>query len=62
MKSEPRLCIFRIGQLGDLLVATPALWVIRENFPQAHLTLLSEKHLGKSYVSAPQVFGDRMDQ
>lgn len=44
------ILIFRVGQLGDTVVALPALWAIRQHFPTAHLTYLSDRHPGKSYV------------
>ena len=37
-----RLLVFRFGQLGDTITALPALWTLREQFPAAHLALLSE--------------------
>jgi ADP-heptose:LPS heptosyltransferase len=33
--------VFRIGHLGDTLVALPAFWALRKRFPDAHITLLS---------------------
>lgn len=47
-----KILIFRIGQLGDTIVALPAMWVVRRHFPQAELTLLSDRHPGKTYVLA----------
>ncbi len=35
------ILIFRIGHLGDTVVALPALWAIRRRFPLARLTLLT---------------------
>ena len=49
------MLVFRIGQLGDTIVALPALWVLRRQFPQAHLTLLSDRHPRKNYVLAPDL-------
>jgi heptosyltransferase-3 len=37
-----RLLIYRFGQIGDTIAALPALWLLRQQFPQAHFTLLSE--------------------
>ncbi|MGZ0656213.1 glycosyltransferase family 9 protein [Coraliomargarita sp. W4R53] len=45
-----KVLIFRVGQLGDTLVAVPALRAIKANYPQAKLVLLYDQHLGKSYV------------
>lgn len=38
--NSTRLLIFRIGYLGDTIIALPALHSVRRNFPYAHLTLL----------------------
>jgi len=48
---QERVLVYRIGQLGDSLVALPALWAIREHFAKAHLTLLTNRYTSKSYVS-----------
>jgi len=45
-----KILIFHVGQLGDTVVALPALWAIRDHFPRAHITLLSDRHAGKPYV------------
>lgn len=50
------LLIFRIGNLGDAVVALPALWALRTNFPGAKLTLLSNIDRGnRNYLSARDV-------
>ena len=36
-----RVCIYRIGNIGDLLCALPAMYAIRQAYPAAHLTVLS---------------------
>jgi ADP-heptose:LPS heptosyltransferase len=36
-----RICVYRIGAIGDLVCATPALFAIRRAYPEAHLTLLT---------------------
>jgi ADP-heptose:LPS heptosyltransferase len=36
-----RLLIYRLGSLGDTLLALPAFHLIRENFPEARITLLT---------------------
>lgn len=36
-----RVCIFRIGNIGDIACALPAMRAVRNAFPDAHLTLLS---------------------
>jgi heptosyltransferase-3 len=36
-----KILIFRTGHLGDTVIALPALWAIRDAFPDAQLTLLT---------------------
>ena len=36
-----RICVYRIGAIGDLICATPALYAIRRAYPNARLTLLT---------------------
>src|SRR5882672_505256 len=47
-----RILVFRIGQLGDTIVALPAMWAVRKHFPNAKLTLLCDRHPGKPRVLA----------
>src|SRR5690242_8512751 len=53
--SQQSILIFRIGSLGDTVVSLPALWVVREQFPQARLTMLCDHHPRKKYVLAPDL-------
>ncbi len=50
--SPERILVYRIGQLGDTIVALPAMWSIRKEFPNAHMALLSDSHPKSGYVSA----------
>lgn len=50
-----RLLVFRIGQLGDTIVALPAMWAIRRCYPQASLTLLCDRHPRQNYVLTPDL-------
>ncbi|MEQ1763864.1 MAG: glycosyltransferase family 9 protein [Pyrinomonadaceae bacterium] len=51
-----RILIFRIGHLGDTLIALPALWAIRDKFPGAHLTLLTNIDMrNPNYISPRDV-------
>src|SRR6266550_9537314 len=36
-----RILVFRVGHLGDTVIALPALWAIKRKFPRAHIALLS---------------------
>jgi ADP-heptose:LPS heptosyltransferase len=50
--SPKRILVFRIGQLGDTIVALPAMWLVRKNYPAAHMALLCDRHPGKTHVVA----------
>jgi asparagine synthase (glutamine-hydrolysing) len=52
-----RILVFRIGQLGDTIIALPAMQAIRNRFPDAHLTLLCDRHPGKSFVLGSDLLG-----
>ena len=49
------ILIFHIGSVGDTLVNVPALRVVRENFPNAHITMLSALQNRSGYVQASEV-------
>lgn len=52
---DEKILIFHIGQLGDTLVSVPSLHVIKDCFPNAHITLLCDKHNEGKYVMAADV-------
>lgn len=58
MNSAKKILIFRVGQLGDMLVSIPALWAIRNNYPEAHLALLCVEHIKRDYVTASDLLED----
>jgi len=47
--------VFQIGQIGDTIVALPAFWAIRKQFPKEHLTLLSDRQPDRRCVSGVQL-------
>jgi len=49
------ILLFTTGQLGDTLASVPSILSIRNFFPDSRITLLYDKHVGKHYVSAPDV-------
>jgi ADP-heptose:LPS heptosyltransferase len=50
MPQTPRnLLAFKIGQIGDTVAAVPSLWVLRRQFPDARIHLLSEKSRRKNH-------------
>lgn len=54
----PAILIFRTGQLGDTLVAMPAIRSIRKKYPRHRLILLTDRHSSNSgYVSSWDLFG-----
>jgi len=54
MKND-RILVYHIGSLGDTLVALPALRAVRENFPLAHITLLTDLQSGKNRVQCHDI-------
>ncbi|MCP9475640.1 MAG: glycosyltransferase family 9 protein [Nitrospira sp.] len=40
-KSPERICVYRIGNVGDTVCAIPALWAIRQTWPSARLMILT---------------------
>jgi ADP-heptose:LPS heptosyltransferase len=50
-----RILVYRIGQLGDTIIALPAMWAVRRCFPNAYMALLSDRHSRSGYVLAQQV-------
>lgn len=57
MKSElRRILVYRIGSLGDTLVALPALWALKQNYPNSTFYLLSENRMGLARVAGKSLF------
>src|SRR5438552_12139853 len=54
-RTGPKVLIYRIGQLGDTIIALPALWAVRRAFPKARMTYLASDHPGSGYVAARSV-------
>lgn len=50
-----KVLIYRFGQLGDTIVALPALWAIRDAFPNASLTYLNSNHPGRGFVLPQEI-------
>lgn len=55
--SPKKILVFRIGQLGDMIVALPALWAVRRYWPDAKLTLLCDAYPYRSYVLGSEILG-----
>jgi heptosyltransferase III len=53
--SRPRILVYRTGQIGDTLIALPAMWAIRQHFPSAYLCLLTGKHRKSNFLLATEV-------
>lgn len=54
---KPRILVIRGGAIGDFILTLPAIRLLRENFPQAHLEILGYKHIvavaeGRYYADA----------
>jgi len=54
---KPRILVIRGGAIGDFILTLPAIRLIRESFPNAHLEILGYKHIialaeGRFYADA----------
>ncbi len=47
-----RILLYRIGQIGDTVIALPAIWAIRRSFPKAFLALLNDQQTGRDCLPA----------
>lgn len=51
-----KILVFRIGHLGDTLIALPAFWQLRNTFPESEITLLSNvDRRNPHYLSAKSI-------
>lgn len=50
-----RILVFHTGSLGDTLVAIPALCAVRENFPDAHITMLTDDQPRRVLIQAGSI-------
>lgn len=55
--SPKKILVFRIGQLGDMIVALPALWAVRRHWPDAKLTLLCDAYPGHTHSLGAELLG-----
>src|SRR5687768_4216490 len=53
-KEIKKLLIFRPGHLGDTVVALPAIWSLRDAFPEAKITLLANIDTRDEHKLAPK--------
>jgi ADP-heptose:LPS heptosyltransferase len=54
-KPPNRVLIYRVGHLGDTVIALPALQATRQTFGTAHIALLGNAYVGKDRVTARDV-------
>jgi len=50
-----RVLVYRIGQLGDTIMALPAMRAVRKHFPDAHIELLCDRHERTNYMLAADI-------
>lgn len=50
-----KICIYKIGNIGDMICAIPAMYKVRQTYPQASITLLTS---GGGYANAVAVLHD----
>ena len=53
-----RILVFRIGQIGDTIVALPVFWALRSTFPSARLWLLTNQERDSTHVNPCHVLPD----
>jgi ADP-heptose:LPS heptosyltransferase len=46
-----KILVYRTGSIGDTVIALPAFWSIRKNFPEAEITLLSNGENDESILA-----------
>jgi heptosyltransferase-2 len=54
---KPRILVIRGGAIGDFILTLPAIRLLRDNFPDAHLEIVGYKHIvalaeGRGYADA----------
>ncbi|MBI4431183.1 MAG: lipopolysaccharide heptosyltransferase II [Candidatus Omnitrophica bacterium] len=50
---DQRILIVKIGALGDIVLATPSLRMVRKRYPSAHIALLADRKFYKIIGSCP---------
>lgn len=55
MTPTNKILIYRFGQIGDTIAALPSLWLLRETWPEAKFTLLSEVPLSGGAIPPEKV-------
>lgn len=53
--NKKQIIVCRAGLLGDTLVALPALWMVKEAYPDSEITYVTEHISGRSYVHAENI-------
>jgi len=53
--TRQRILVYHIGSLGDTVVAVPALWAVRDNYPDAHVTMLTDEQPNRTVVQACEI-------
>ena len=56
-KTPSRILIYRLGSLGDTIIALPAFHAIKKAFPTSHITLLTNKPVASKAAGAQAVLG-----
>lgn len=54
---EERILVYRLGSLGDTIMALPAFHAVRRAFPKARITLLTNKPVSLKAAAAEEVLG-----
>jgi len=57
VKKKNRILMIKLGAVGDLILSIPSLRMIKNKFPDAHLSLLVDRKLAALISSAPYLDG-----
>jgi len=53
VKNEKKILIFKLGAMGDVVLATPSFRMIRERYPNAFISLIVDKKISSAISACP---------
>ena len=58
IRKANKVLVYRVGHLGDTIIALPSLRAVRDNFAAAHIALLANATIGAARVTAASIIPD----
>src|ERR1051325_8211845 len=58
IRKANKVLVYRVGHLGDTIIALPSLRAVRDNFAAAHSALLANATIGAARVTAASIIPD----